>query len=108
MLTRRNVKPRHFTRLSKTFQPVVPAFGFTPAASGNNVTLTVPTGYVLSGTPNYTCNGTPPTGAVATSASVITLTYAAATTGKTFVSDPNDPAIRYANGAYLAGLTVTL
>jgi len=108
MLTRRNTKPLHRTRLAKTFQPTVPSLAFTPAASGNNVTLTVPNGYVLNGVPNFTANGTSPTSAIASNGTVITLTYAAATTGKTFVADANDPAVRYANGAYLSALTVTL
>jgi len=108
MLNRRNVKPLHRTRLAKTFQPTVPSLTFTPAASTNNVTLTVPTGYVLNGIPLFTCNGSLPTAAVASNSTVITLAYGFATSGKVFTSDANDPAVRYANGAYLSALTVTL
>jgi len=109
MLTRRNTKPLHRTRLSKTFQPVVPAVAWTASNVTNQLYMTVPSGYVLNGIPGATANGSLATAAAAHNATVIALTYSAnVTTGSVIVLGPNDPGVRYPNGAYLSALTVTL
>lgn len=109
MLTRRNVKPRHITRLAKTFQPNVPALTATAAINATHVRVTVPQQYTINGIPNFTVQGVAPTAINAVSATTFDLVYAAAVVAtNVFVIDANDPAIRFANGGYLAPLTVTL
>ena len=109
MLTRRNTKPLHRTRLAKTFQPVVPTVAWSASNVTNQLYMTVQPGYTLAGIPGVTANGTLPTGAIAHNSTVVAVTYPGnVTTGSNIVLGPNDPGIRYANGAYLSALTVTL
>lgn len=109
MLTRRNVKPRHTTRLAKTFQPNVPSLVSTAVINSAKVRVTVPQQYTINGIPAFTVQGVNPTAITAVSATTFDLTYAAAVVAtNVFVIDANDPGVRFANGGYIAPLTVTL
>jgi hypothetical protein len=108
MLTRRNTKPLHRSRLAKTFQPTVPSISWTAAIVGGKVRVTTTQNLTLNGVPHFTVQGVNPTAITSVSAGVFDLTYAATPVStNVFVVDGSDPAVRNAVGGYLAAGSFT-
>jgi hypothetical protein len=103
MLTRRNTKPLHRTRLAKTFQPTVPTVASTASIVSTKVRVVCAQAYTSNGIPHFTVQGVAPTAITNVNATTFDLTYAVTpVTTNVFIIDANDPAIRFANGGYLA------
>jgi hypothetical protein len=103
MATRVPRQSRGRTRLPKTFQPIVPSVSWTASIVSSKVRLVASVSVTTNGVPKFTVQGVNPTAITIISATTFDLTYATApVTTNVFVVDANDPAVRAANGGYLA------
>jgi hypothetical protein len=109
MIKRAPRQPKHRTRLPNTFQPIVPSITWTASIVSGKVRVVASQTVVQSGIPAFTCQAVRPTSITSISGTTFDLGYAVTpVTTNSFVVDANDPAIRIANGGYLAPGTVTL